>query len=95
MRILSEIDKQGCEEVETKRGNHKNGCEDEPGLDDPVWQRTRASLAVSAGKLRRSIDQPITVAEAGYRRRDEAGLIGCKPRKIADPRSAHAEAKQD
>ena len=39
--------------------------------------------------------QPITATEERYRRRDEAGLVRCKPRKIAYPCAAYAETKQN
>src|ERR1700757_179537 len=93
--LRSRVEEQGRNEVKAKGGNDKDRCENESGLGQRVWQRTRAGLAVGASNLRGSIDEPIAVAEEANCRCDEIGLIRCKLRKIADPRSAHPEPKQN
>src|SRR6266404_7259762 len=92
--LRSRVEEHGCNEIEAKGGDDQDCRENEPGPDDPVRQRTRASCAVGASEARGSIDQPITVSEEGYRGSDKPRLIGCKPREVADPSAAHAKPKQ-
>src|SRR5262249_50135149 len=61
----------GWAEIKSERSAGKEARENEPGLDEPVRQRTRASIAVGARELRRPIYQPVAVAEATYGHRDE------------------------
>src|SRR5258706_2836321 len=73
--LRSRVEEQGCNEIETKCGDDKNRRENEPSLDDPVRQRTRASLAIGAGARCGSVDQPIAVPTDHERRCYEAGPL--------------------
>src|SRR5262245_52142059 len=90
--LLSRVEEQGCDEIESKRGSRKERCENEAGLNKPVRQ-ARASIAIGTGDLRGSVYQPIAVAEAAYGHRDEVGLIRREPGKIANPGPAHTETE--
>src|SRR6266508_781035 len=89
--VLSEIDKQGCEEVEAERGDHENGGEDEPGLDEPVRHGGGAGFGLGAGP---PIDAPVPVSEACQSDGKDVGLVGGKPCQMTDPRAAYAEAEK-
>src|SRR5262245_48217699 len=93
--LRSSVEEQGCEKIESERGNDKEACENEPGLNKPVRQRARASIALSARELGGSIYQPVAIADAAYGHCEEVGLIRCEPGKIANPGPAHAETEQN
>src|SRR5207248_10040662 len=57
--LRSRDEEQGCDEIESERGNGKEDCDNEPGLNKPVRQRVHASIAIGACDLRGSIDQPV------------------------------------
>src|SRR5260370_17334786 len=89
------VGKGGCKEVEAEGGDEENGCEDEAWLDEAIWQRARAGLAIGAGPRRGSVNQPVAVSEERERRGEEVRLVGGKPREIPDPCTADPEAKQN
>src|SRR6516164_8740771 len=91
--LLSSVEEQGCEEIESDRSNNQKACENEPGLNKPIWQRTLASIAISAGELGGSIYKPVPVAEEARSHRKEVGLVRCEPGKIANPDPTHTEAE--
>src|SRR6266700_1574236 len=89
--LRSSVEKQGCHEVETERGNHQQRGQNERGLDEPVRQLAYTGRATGAGGLRGAIDEPVAAAEKRERGGDDIGLIGGELGQVADPRPAHAE----
>src|SRR5262249_6923308 len=47
--LLSRGEKQRGDEIESDRHRDQDGCQYQPGLDEPIRQRVRARLAVGAG----------------------------------------------
>src|SRR5689334_18382286 len=83
------------DEVEAKRGHDQDRRDHEASDDDSVGKAPRAGLALAAGELRGSVDEPITVAEERESDRDEERLVRFESREIADPGPADAEAEED